>query len=92
MFHLECLERPQHAVIGCRVEDKPGEECKHGTLSNHSSFHFGLFSSVDGGWTETNSVWLGRREGPCQNRDNTPEKISLKGIWRVQLSLYASCK
>lgn len=50
------------------------------------------FSAVLAGWTETNSVWLWRREGPCQNRDNTPEKISLKGIWRVQLSLYASCK
>lgn len=39
---------PQHNVISYRVQDKPGEKCKHGTLSNHSSSHSRLVSGVVG--------------------------------------------
>lgn len=40
---------PQHNVISYRVQDKPGEKCKHGTLSNHSSSNSRLVSGVVGG-------------------------------------------
>lgn len=36
-------------VIACWIQDEAGEEYEHGALSNHSSSHFGLFSSVAAG-------------------------------------------
>lgn len=53
---------PQHNVISYRVPNKPGEECEHATLSNHSSSHSRLVSSVMGG-LDGDKLSLAEEEG-----------------------------